>query len=144
MSIIWCFYIFLVWCYNEEVISNIHPQLAKNLLNHPTSLSHSCALIPRLIWKDNVKIFIQNYLVCWKIMYINISVSCSHVTSSGFLLVGGGTKGIPPITEKLACPHTHPPTPFPFLLPQKCWFCNFHAVFNRFAQNRETLRILVQ
>ena len=50
--------------------------------------------------------------------------------NAGFPLVGG-LRVIPsPFSKKWLVP------PFyPTVLPQKCSFCNFHAVFDHFAQN---------
>ena len=41
-----------------------------------------------------------------------------------------GDWGVPPLTKKLACIPM-----FSTILPRKCWFCNFHAIFGHFAQN---------
>ena len=42
---------------------------------------------------------------------------------------GGGDWGYPPTTKKIGLPPRSPT-----VLPQKCWFCNLHAVFGHFAQ----------
>ena len=48
----------------------------------------------------------------------------------GFPLVGEW-RDPPPLPQKLACP---PCLPLPTVLTHKCTFCNFHAVFDHFAQ----------
>lgn len=58
---------------------------------------------------------------------------------TGFQLVGG-TRGIPLIKWKMVL--SLPLSP-PTVLPQNCWFCNYHAFFGHFAHDALTIWTLI-
>ena len=60
----------------------------------------------------------------------SIDLFASPFIWPGFPLVGKGNGGISSTTGKTGLSPHVPPT----VLPKKCWFCNFRAVFDHFPQ----------
>ena len=69
----------------------------------------------------------DGFIFQWKRDLFFIGVPSRVSTSAE----GGGDWGILPLPKKFAYPCISPT-----VLPPKCWFCNFYAVFGHFAQNQ--------